>query len=120
MQMGINTQKSDGEFVFTQGEAKLRRLLREALEQANRVPGIYANRELRIPIGTDLDGVHARECGFTSRDGSVRSKIHYRLGTWGACVEALLAGGLETEESMEVFYDCNEWSHPRCTPLTYE
>jgi hypothetical protein len=121
MQMGIYTRKSDGNFVFNQGEAKLRRLLREAVEQANRVGGRCANRELTLPSGANLDGVHVREIKFSSQAaGSVTRFLYTRMGTWGACVEALLAGRLETEESMEVFYDCNEWSHPRCAPLKKE
>lgn len=109
--MGIYTRKTDGNFVFTPGEAKLRRLLREAIEQANRIDGVWANDRLRIPDGEESPSRFVYDVGRGWR---------MRLGTWGACAEALLASGLETPESMECFYSTNEWSHPRCAPLLNE
>ena len=96
-------------FIFTPKEAKLRRLLREALELANSIEGDkYAHLTVEAcgkPEGTSVLAGHDER---------------FRLGTWGAIAEALLADGLETPEGMEFFYSTNEWSHRRCPSLSLD
>ena len=98
-------RRKHGEFVFSPREAKLRRLLREALDLSNITPGPYA---------ADCQRVTKEE---KEPEWSQAAFPGWRLGTWGAIKQALLADGLETEESMRVFFDTGEWSHHRCAPL---
>ena len=96
-------------FIFTPKEAKLRRLLREALELANEIEGDKYAHQTRSVSGKP-EGTHAL-AGHGER---------YRLGTWGAIAEALMADGLETHEGMEFFCSTNEWSHRRCPSLSLD
>ncbi len=103
----LNTRERQGEFTHTPKEAKLRRLLREALELANEID--RCAHQYRGSQGKP-DGTKTLE----SHDG------RWRLGTWGAIQEALLADGLETLEGIEAFCSDGEWSHHRCASLTSE
>lgn len=115
----LRTRGRKGEDVFTRKEAKLRRLLREALELANSIDGPYDQSQFHgcdsRPEGTNVIITNAPKYGAPLSASGIRLG---RLGTWGAIKEALLASGLETAEGLEVFSDCNEWSHPRCASLT--
>ena len=115
----LTTRERQGEFTLSPKEAKLRRLLREALELANSLDGPYA-QDLHLgcdsrPEGTKVIITNAPKYGAPLSASGIRLG---RLGTWGAITEALLASGLETAEGLDVFYDCCEWSHPRCASLT--